>query len=126
MDETVTLRALLLIGLRGLLGLLGSAAAFAHAGETLPDPTRPPAALLLQSGAAELSAEPPGPRVQSILIARRPSGRHVALIDGDTVRLGENYKGAVVARMTETEVVLVRGKQRQVLTLFPLTAKQAK
>ena len=60
-----------------------------------------------------------GPRLQSILIARTPGGRHVAVIDGETVRLGDNYKGAKVERMTQTEVVLSKGGKQQVLKLFP-------
>jgi MSHA biogenesis protein MshK len=39
------------------------------------------------------------------------------VIDGETVRLGEEYKGARVARITPTAVELVRGKERQVLRL---------
>jgi MSHA biogenesis protein MshK len=58
-----------------------------------------------------------GPQLQSVLIARQPGGRQVAVIDGETVRLGEEYKGARVARITPTAVELVRGKERQVLRL---------
>lgn len=65
---------------------------------------------------------PEGPQLQSILIAGAPGGRHVAVIDGDTVRLGDNYKGARVERMTQTEVVLSKGGKKQVLKLFPATA----
>jgi MSHA biogenesis protein MshK len=47
----------------------------------------------------------------------------VAVIDGQTVRLGERYKGAQLTQMTETEVVLQRGSERQVLKLFPAPQK---
>ena len=57
--------------------------------------------------------------MQSVLIARHAGGRHVAVIDGQTVRLGEQFRGARVARMTQNEVVLVKGKERRVLRLFP-------
>jgi MSHA biogenesis protein MshK len=60
-----------------------------------------------------------------VLIGRQPGGRHVAVIDGDTVRLGETWKGARVARITPHEVVLVRGKERQVLKLAPDAATGA-
>jgi MSHA biogenesis protein MshK len=80
----------------------------------LQDPTRPPAAAVAGENGALSSA---GPQLQSVLIARHPGGRHVAVIDGDTVRLGESWNGARVARITPGEVELVRGKERQVLKL---------
>ncbi|MEW6759966.1 MAG: hypothetical protein AB1437_04015 [Pseudomonadota bacterium] len=84
--------------------------------QALLDPTRPPASL----GARLDAAAGDGlPRLQSVLIAPRQGGRHIAVIDGETVRLGDNYKGARVARMTQTEVELVRGRERQVLRLEP-------
>ena len=82
--------------------------------QALLDPTRPPASLGMRADAAEGSGLP---RLQSVLISPRQGGRHVAVIDGETVRLGGNYKGARVARMTQTEVELVRGRERQVLKL---------
>lgn len=86
----------------------------------LPDPTRPPATLGLRAGAD--AAGDGLPRLQSILISPRQGGRHVAVIDGETVRLGERYKGARVARMTQSQVELVRGQERQVLRLHPAAA----
>ena len=84
--------------------------------QALLDPTRPPAAL----GARLDAAAGDGlPRLQSVLISPRQGGRHVAVIDGETVRLGEHYKGARLARMTQTEVELRRGRERQVLRLEP-------
>ncbi|MGI4718908.1 MAG: hypothetical protein ACRYGO_03470 [Janthinobacterium lividum] len=83
------------------------------AAQALADPTRPPAAL-----GQRLDGAGDGlPRLQSVLISPRQGGRHVAVIDGETVRLGDSYKGARVARMTQTEVELVRGRERQVLRL---------
>jgi MSHA biogenesis protein MshK len=52
------------------------------------------------------------------LTAREPGGRQVAVIDGETVRLGASFHGAVLVRMTDTEVELRRGANRQVLKLF--------
>jgi len=85
--------------------------------QALLDPTRPPASLGVRSDASQ--AGDGAPRLQSVLISPRQGGRHVAVIDGETVRLGDNYKGARVARMTQTEVELVRGRERQVLRLEP-------
>lgn len=83
--------------------------------QLLQDPTRPPANLALRADGT--AAPSGGPQLQSVLIARQPGGRHVAVIDGDTVRLGDSYKGAKVARITQGEVELVRGRERQVLRL---------
>jgi MSHA biogenesis protein MshK len=82
----------------------------------LQDPTKPPAAATpVAAGPVAASA---GPQLQSILIAREAGGRHVAVIDGETVRLGERFHGAKVARIGENEVELVRGSERQVLRLY--------
>lgn len=86
----------------------------AHA-QALLDPTRPPAGM--DRSAADAGAADDGPRLQSVLIARHAGGRHVAVIDGQTVRLGERYKGARVAQVSAGEVVLVRGSERQVLRM---------
>ena len=102
-------------------GLL-SAAAHTSA-QALQDPTRPPAALSVAGkGAATAPVAIDGPRLQSILIARTPGGRHVAVIDGQTVRLGETFKGARVEHMTATQVVLSKDGRKQTLKLFPATA----
>lgn len=97
---------------------LAAACCLPAAAQALRDPTRPPA-FLVPGGAGARAASPAsnGPQLQSILIARQPGGRHVAVIDGETVRLGDSYKGARVARMTPNEVELVRGSERRVLKL---------
>lgn len=104
---------------RIVLCLLLASANLASA-QALQDPTRPPAALMAaQGGAAQAAAAPANraPQLQSVLISRQPGGRHVAVIDGETLRLGDTYKGARVARIEQNEVELVRGRTRQVLTL---------
>ena len=85
--------------------------------QPLQDPTRPPAALLAPRAAPGAGATT-GPQLQSILIAREAGGRHLAVIDGETVRLGEQFHGARVARIGDNEVELVRGVERQVLRLY--------
>ena len=111
MDETVSAR---LIATLALLALAGRAGA-----QGLVDPTRPPANLLASATPGTAPERSGAPQLQSILIARHPGGRHVAVIDGQTLRLGDSYKGARVASMSETEVVLETGKRKQVLKLFP-------
>lgn len=92
------------------------------AAQGLLDPTRPPAALDASRGGE--AAGDGVPRLQSVLISPRAGGRQVAVIDGETVRLGDSFRGARVARMTQTEVELVRGRERQVLKLdgLPMAA----
>jgi MSHA biogenesis protein MshK len=119
MDEALTpakaATAIEAIVLAPLLAL--SLAVGAHAqGQALQDPTRPPAAAA-RGGAGAPAAD--GPRLQSILVARAAGGRHLAVIDGETVRLGEQFHGARVARIGDNEVELVRGGERQVLRLYP-------
>jgi len=117
MDEAVitTMRkpALAARHLAACLALLAASGAGAQA---LQDPTRPPAAATPTPAAGGSVAA--GPQLQSILIARAAGGRHVAVIDGETVRLGETFHGATVARIGENEVELVRGGERQVLRLY--------
>jgi MSHA biogenesis protein MshK len=96
--------------------LLGTAGA-----QSLQDPTKPPAAAT-PAPAGPVAAAAAGPQLQSILIAREAGGRHVAVIDGETVRLGESFHGAKVARIGENEVELVRGRERQVLRLYTQAA----
>lgn len=87
----------------------------AHA-QGLIDPTKPPAgAIRVANGPAAASS---GPQLQSILIGRAAGGRHLAVIDGETVRPGDSFHGAKVARIGENEVELVRGGERQVLRLY--------
>lgn len=83
--------------------------------QALLDPTRPPPGM--DRIAPQAAAADDAPRLQSVLIARHAGGRHVAVIDGETVRLGETFKGARVARVSANEVVLVRGSERQVLRM---------
>lgn len=87
----------------------------AHA-QPLQDPTKPPAAATLVAAGPQAATS--GPQLQSILIGRAAGGRHVAVIDGETVRQGESFRGAKVVRIRENEVELVRGGERQVLRLY--------
>lgn len=114
MDEAVNRRAR-----AGAVALLLACAAklagVAHA-QGLPDPTRPQ--LGAPSGAPAAGAASGAPQLQSVLIGRAPGGRRLAVIDGETVRVGDTVRGARVARVTDTEVELVRGSERQRLHLY--------
>lgn len=96
----------------------GSEPALTPVRAALADPTRPPALLARNAASPAASVAPAGPVLQSVLIARQPGGRQVAVIDGETVRLGGTFRGAVLVRMTETEVELKRASGRQVLKLY--------
>lgn len=98
--------------------LLGALCLQAQAQE-LPDPTRPPPEAR-QPAAGELPpapAAPALPQLQSVLMGTH--GREVAVIDGQTVRKGEKFKGAVLVKVSKDRVVLRSGGKDQVLTLFP-------
>lgn len=100
-----------------VLGLPALAAA-----QELSDPTRPPARLA--SPQAADSGTDGVPVLQSVLVGRGPGARRIAVIDGDTVREGDSWRGARVARIAAGEVVLAKGKERQVLHLATPVAAQ--
>jgi len=110
MDEAVSMP------IKTLLALAWLAAAGPAAAQALQDPMRPPASMIAATGNATL-APSAAPQLQTILIGRAPGGRHLAVIDGETVRPGDDFRGARVARIADNEVELVRGRERQVLRL---------
>jgi MSHA biogenesis protein MshK len=88
--------------------------------EDLPDPTRPPASIFAPVGgtgvAHEMPAENHARGLHTIIISET---RRAAIIDGQTVELGEEHGGARLIEVNEGGVVLKRGQSRLVLTLFP-------
>lgn len=103
-----------LAGLALSVALCVSAAARA---QDLGDPTRPPNA----PGTSPEDSAPVGTQLQSILISH---GRRLAIINGNTVALGGALGEAKVVKITETEVVLQKGTETEVLKLFPGIEKQ--
>lgn len=91
--------------------------------QTLVDPTRPPPESQLLASGQEVAPVGLGPQLQSVLIGSR--GREVAVIDGQTIRKGEKFKGATLVQVSKNQVVLQHGRNKQVLTLFPEDAKKA-
>jgi MSHA biogenesis protein MshK len=123
MDQAVMApRTMLVAAVVALGALAGGARA-----QALQDPTRPPPmpTKAVAGARAAAVAAPAGPVLQSVLIARQAGGRQVAVIDGETVVLGGTFRGALLVRMTETEVELRRGSTRQVLKLFAGAGHQA-
>lgn len=97
-----------------LLACAASSAGQAARAQALSDPMRPP-----QISAAELplaSAQGPASRLQSVLIS---PARRLAVIDGRVVALGGQVGGATVVAISETEVVLKKGDERETLKFSP-------
>jgi MSHA biogenesis protein MshK len=111
----------------GAMALALAAACLPAAAQGLADPTRPPPEALraLGVGAAAAVPAPPvnggRPQLQSVLTGSR--GREVAVIDGQTLRRGDKFHGAVLSKVGKNSVVLRRGAKVEVLTLLP--AEQA-
>ena len=91
-------------------------------GRELPDPTRPPTVLGgahipggtgKSLGTAEDAASL---QLQSVIVSPE---RKVAIINGQTVKLGEKVGDAIVVKISESEVVLRNGNNVQTLRLFP-------
>ena len=83
----------------------------------LPDPTRP-AVLPREDDSGQLQS---GPQLQSVLISPI---RKLAVINGQTLHVGEKFGNSVVTRISEREVVLKNGNDVQVLKLFSLVEKR--
>ena len=87
--------------------------------EELPDPTRPPAIIAMPviaaSGVASGVADKPA-RLQSIIISKT---RRAAIIDGETVELGDKHGDAKLIEVNEGSIVLLSAEGRQVMALFP-------
>lgn len=127
MDEAVkTIVATLLALCTGAAAVAAPAVA-APAGEHavppsaqgLQDPTRPPAVASAAPASVDAAqAAPQLPQLQSVLVGTVPGARRIAVIDGETVRVGESFHGARVLRIADNEVELQRGRARQVLRLY--------
>lgn len=98
-------------GIVGMLALAGLSGVSAQ-GQGLPDPTRP--AIGSGSDAAGTPLQ-----LQVVLIGRGPAGRRVAVISGQTLRIGDKFDGAVLSAIADNEVVLRSGNKVRVLKLFP-------
>ena len=110
--------------LAALLALAGAAcaanaaaAAIPETAQRLPDPTRPPAAALQAPPGTGAAAADVLPQLQSVMLGAAGS-RRTAVIDGQSVRVGESFRGARVVRIADSEVELQRGRERQVLYLY--------
>jgi MSHA biogenesis protein MshK len=102
----------------GVFCLLSSVLFPLHA-ENLPDPTRPPASIfapVATTGIGRKAVSKSSSGLRSIIISET---RRAAIINGKTVELGGQLGKARLVEVNVGSVVLLRGKRRQVLTLFP-------
>jgi MSHA biogenesis protein MshK len=121
MDETVSRPSHARHGLRALWPLLLPLlpvllAVLPVRAQGLLDPTMPPPEARQVTGMAPAPVSK-GPQLQSVLVGS--NGRQVAVIDGQTVRQGEKFNGALLVKVDKNHAVLRRGSQTQVLTLYP-------
>ena len=104
-----------------LLGLLlaGTAGAdFALA--QLPDPTRPPAAMMAtEANTGAAVAVESG--VQTVIL--RPGGKSAAVINGKYVQVGAMIGDKQVLKISENEVVLKGASGREVIKVTPAIEK---
>jgi MSHA biogenesis protein MshK len=91
-------------------------------GQSMSDPTRPPAAFHLGSGHARSGDAAGGLVLQSVLIF--PDARS-AIISGEHVLLGQKIGGQRLVKVGEAEVVLLNGASRRTLKLFPSADKRS-
>lgn len=98
----------------------------AASGQGLVDPTRPPPEVMQGTAGGAGQLAPAGPQLQSVLVGKGYQGREVAVIDGEIVRRGEKFRGAVLEEVKADEVILRRGKQVEVLHLFPVASSGQK
>jgi len=89
----------------------------------VPDPTRPPAALIEpeKGGVAAAAAAAVEGGVQTVIL--RPGGKSVAVINGQYVAVGDMLGDKRVLKISESEVVLQGGGGREVVKLIPAIEK---
>jgi len=105
-----------------LIVLLGATCAVRAQSAPLADPTRPP--IVEPERAAEASAKPVGPRLESVLIS--PS-RRVAVINGNAVTVGGKLGDATVVAISEGAVVLRHADRKETtLQLLPDAEKRVR
>lgn len=98
----------------------------ARAGESLPDPTRPPTGLgTAPVGGAVgggVPAEPEKPVLSSVIISVK--GAPTAVIGGQVMHVGERLGEQRIVRITETAVVLSGARGQETILLTPAAEKK--
>ncbi len=93
-------------------------------GNELPDPTRPPTALINPSASSGDAVEEvlSGPTLQSVIL--RKGHKPAAIISGERVELGGRYGDARLTRVSESRVVLSGAAGSETLLLTPSVEKK--
>ncbi|MDK9703714.1 MAG: hypothetical protein OEL20_11295 [Sulfuritalea sp.] len=99
-----------------LAGFVGAGAALAQ----VPDPMRPPDALLAPAAAGGVAAAAEN-RVHTVIL--RPDGRSGAVINGQHVLVGDRLGGKRVLKIGESEVVLQGESGREIIKVTPAIEK---
>jgi MSHA biogenesis protein MshK len=102
--------------LSALLAALSVASAH---GQVLPDPTRP----AIGPGSGSVAVAAPA-QLQVVLIGNGTAGRRVAVISGQTLRIGDKFDGAVLVGISHNEAVLRTGTKLKVLRLSSVPEQQ--
>lgn len=99
-----------------LLALAGAGSAMAQ----VPDPTRPPDALLAPgpAGGPPVSVDS---GVQTVIL--RPGGKSAAVVNGQYIVVGEMVGDKRVIKITESEVVLKGESGREIIKVMPAIEK---
>lgn len=106
---------------RALLGfLLATLAAVGGAAAQVPDPTRPPAAVMAPEAAGSL-AMPVESGVQTVILRR--GGKSAAVINGKYVSVGDMVGDKRVQKISESEVILKGPGGREVIKVMPAIEK---
>jgi len=115
---TIQQRAMLPSTVRVLVFCLLSVVVSPLSAAGLPDPTRPPAFIVgvVKDSASKVAAVSSSKGLKSTIIS---GSRRAAIIDGVTVELWAKHGKAQLIEVNEGSVVLLTGKKRRVLTLFP-------
>jgi len=87
--------------------------------QTMRDPTQPPSAFAAMGGgqASDEAALPETPILNTIV--RRHGAKPIAVINGETVRLGGKVGEWRLVRIGESEAVLMGADGKETLTLSP-------
>jgi len=85
-------------------------------GETLPDPTRPPAGMDGSALSYSQGLYPPVRGLQTVIIS---PANCAAIIDGTTVKLGARHGNEMLIEVSERGVVMQGDSGRRTLILFP-------
>lgn len=87
--------------------------------QALPDPTRPPVEIGEVTGEGGFAIKQAAPNAKGLLSVIISPTRCAAIIDGKTVKLGEQHDGAQLVEVNANGVVLQGRSGRRMLSLFP-------